>query len=344
LVEMDGFEPNQAVIVMAATNRPDVLDPALLRPGRFDRRVTLDVPDLADRKAILQVHTKGKPLAAGVDLTVIARKTPGFSGADLANLTNEAAILAARKNKKTIGQEDLSISVEKVLLGPERKSRVINDEEKRIIAYHEAGHAIVSHVLDYADPVHKVTIVSRGGAGGVTWSLPEEDKHLRSLEDFRDDLAKSLGGRMAEQIVFGSITTGASNDLQEATALARRMIMDYGMSKKLRNKVFSSQPGIFLGREMGDGRQYSEDIARQIDDEVASLIDEAADRAGKVITTHRSVVNKIAERLIEVETIDADDFLKLVEIPKGRPKKTDPRAGSTETDDIAPATESPTAI
>jgi len=345
LVEMDGFEPNQAVIVMAATNRPDVLDPALLRPGRFDRRVTLDNPDLADRKAILQVHTKGKPLAAGVDLDVIARKTPGFSGADLANLTNEAAILAARNNQKKITQNDLSISVEKVLLGPERKSRVINDEEKEIIAYHEAGHAIVSHVLPYANPVHKVTIVARGGAGGVTWSLPEEDKHLSSLNDFRDDLAKALGGRMAEQIVFGSITTGASSDLQEATTVARRMIMDYGMSTKMRNKVFNSgQSGVFLGRDLSEGRQYSEETAKEIDAEVADLIDEAAKRAGDVITKHRAIVDKIAKQLIDVETIDADEFLKLVEIPKGRPAKTDPRAGAAKAEDIGPVGDSAAAI
>ena len=339
LVEMDGFEPNQAVIVMAATNRPDVLDPALLRPGRFDRRVTLDAPDLADRKAILEVHAKGKPLASSVDLDVIARKTPGFSGADLANLINEAAILAARKNHKSISQDDISLSVEKVLLGPERKSRVVNEAEKEITAYHEAGHAIVSHVLPYADPVHKVTIIPRGMAGGVTWSLPEEDKHLYSLEDFKDNLAKALGGRMAEEIVFGSITNGAANDLQEAAGLARRMVMDYGMSDKLRNKVFTSQSEIFLGRELAEGRHYSEDMAKLIDEEVSKFIDEAAQRAGEVITTHRDKLDKIAKRLIEVETIDAADFDKLVGIPKGRPSKRDPQSGRDQVEDIGPAGE-----
>lgn len=339
LVEMDGFEQGTNVIVMAATNRPDVLDPALLRPGRFDRRVTLDAPDLKSRRAILDVHIVGKPMAKDVDVEVIARKTPGFSGADLANLVNEAAIRAARHNRKEINQEDLSLSVEKVLLGPERKTHVLTDTEKEIAAYHEAGHAIVAHALPNANPVHKVTIVSRGGAGGVTWSLPEEDKHFYSVADYKDDLAMALGGRMAEQIVFGTITNGASNDLQNATAIARRMITEYGMSgsDELRNKVFGSHSeGLFLGRDMMESRNYSEEVAKLIDAEVGKLIDEAASRAGEVIAAQREVVNRIADRLIEVETIDAADFEKLVAFPKARPPKSDRRPSNSEPQDIGP--------
>jgi cell division protease FtsH len=339
LVEMDGFEQGTNVIVMAATNRPDVLDPALLRPGRFDRRVTLDAPDLKSRRAIMDVHIVGKPMGKDVDVEVIARKTPGFSGADLANLVNEAAIRAARHNRKEINQEDLSLSVEKVLLGPERKTHVLSDTEKEIAAYHEAGHAIVAHVLPFANPVHKVTIVSRGGAGGVTWSLPEEDKHFYSVADYKDDLAMALGGRMAEQVVFGMITNGASNDLQNATAIARRMVTEYGMSTsdELRNKVFGSHSeGLFLGRDMMESRNYSEDVAKQIDTEIGKLIDEAAKRAGEAITSNREVVNRIAERLIEVETIDAADFEKLVGFPKKRPPKADRRPSNSEPQDIGP--------
>ncbi len=313
LVEMDGFEQGTNVIVMAATNRPDVLDPALLRPGRFDRRVTLDNPDLVSREAILAVHVVGKPLDKDVDLKTIAKKTPGFSGADLANLVNEGAILAARLGQKKITQKNLSEAVEKVLMGPERKSHVMNEEEKKITAYHEAGHAIVSHVLPNCHPVHKVTIVSRGSAGGFTWSLPLEDRHLNSVADFKDDLAMMLGGRMAEKLVFGEITTGASNDLQNASNLARRMIMDFGMSKKLTNRVFGSQSdAIFLGRDLGSEKNYSEEVAKVIDDEVAELIDEAAKRAADVITKHRADVDKIADKLIADETIDGPEFEKLV--------------------------------
>lgn len=319
LVEMDGFEQGTTVIVMAATNRPDVLDPALLRPGRFDRRVTLDNPDLANREAILEVHSKNKPLEKGVDLREVAKKTPGFSGADLANLVNEAAILAARKDQKKVTQSDLSTAVEKVLLGPERKSHIMTNKEKEITAYHEAGHAIVSHVLPNCHPVHKVSIVSRGGAGGFTWSLPNEEKHLNSVADFKDDLGMMLGGRMAEKVVFGEITTGASNDLQNASNLARRMVMDYGMSKKLPNLVFGSQQDqIFLGRDLGEMKNYSDDIAKVIDDEVAGLIDEAAERAKEVISTHRTFLDKIADMLIKDETIEGDQFDKLMEGLKRR--------------------------
>jgi cell division protease FtsH len=313
LVEMDGFEQGTNVIVMAATNRPDVLDPALLRPGRFDRRVTLDAPDLQNRKSILEVHVEGKPLASDVDLMDVARKTPGFSGADLANLVNEAAILAARQGPKKITHRDLSVSVEKVLLGPERRSHVLSTKEKEITAYHEAGHAIVAHMLENCHPVHKVTIVSRGGTGGSTWTLPQEDKQLNSVADFKDDLAMMLGGRLAEQIVFSEVTTGASNDLAKASHLARRMVMDYGMSERLRNQVFGSHSdAIFLGRDLSEIRSYSEEMAKIIDDEVAALIDEAARRAEDVINSHRDKLNRVAAQLIERETIESDEFERLV--------------------------------
>lgn len=319
LVEMDGFEQGTNVIVMAATNRPDVLDPALLRPGRFDRRVTLDAPDLKNRQEILDVHAKGKPLAPEVDMHEVAKKTPGFSGADLANLINEAAILAARLGQKKINQSDLHHSVEKVLLGPERKSHVLNTKEKEITAYHEAGHAIVSHVLPNCHPVHKVSIVARGNAGGFTWSLPAEDKHLHSIADFKDDLAMMMGGRMAEKIFFNEITTGASNDIQNATSLARRMVMDYGMSgnSKLRNRVFGSQSdAIFLGRDFSEMKNYSEEVAKMIDEEVAGIIAEATKRAEDVILKHKSKVKEIAERLVKDETIEGKDFDQLMGGPK----------------------------
>lgn len=322
LVEMDGFEQGTNVIVMAATNRPDVLDPALLRPGRFDRRVTLDAPDLKNREEILGVHSEGKPLDKAVDLRTIAKKTPGFSGADLANIMNEAAILAARHNQKKISQSDLNNSVEKVMMGPERRNKVMSPREREITAYHEAGHAIVSHVLPNCHAVHKISIISRGHAGGFTWSLPEEEKSLNSVADFKDDLAMMLGGRMAEKVIFGEITTGASNDLQNATNLARRMVMDYGMSHKLKNRVFGTHSdAIFLGRELGEGKNYSEEVARVIDDEVAQLIDEAASRAETVIKDHRDDVDSIAQRLITEETIEGDQFEDLVG-PKTRQTHT----------------------
>ncbi len=313
LVEMDGFEQGTNVIVMAATNRADVLDPALLRPGRFDRRVTLDAPDVHARKAILEVHSVGKPLEPKVDLMKVAKKTPGFSGADLANLVNEAAILAARLNQKKITQHNLDMSVEKVLLGPERKSHMMNGREKEITAFHEAGHAIVGHHMANAHPVHKITIVPRGNGGGFTWSLPIEDRHLSSVQDFKDDLAMMLGGREAERIVYGEITTGASNDLQHATNLARRMVMDFGMSEKLPNLVFGRQSDqIFLGRELGDSRNYSNDVAKVIDDEVASLIDEATKRATTTIKKFRKQLDEVSMFLMREETMDEDQFLKVV--------------------------------
>ena len=337
LVEMDGFEQGTNVIVMAATNRPDVLDPALLRPGRFDRRVTLDPPDYKSRLAILEVHSDGKPLSSDADLDEIAKKTPGFSGADLENLLNEAAILAARLDEKKITRKDLNSSVEKVLMGPERKTHVMNPKEKEITAYHEAGHAIVAHRLANAHPVNKVSIISRGRAGGFTWQLPEDDRHLNSVTDYKDDLAVMLGGRMAEKIVFGDITNGASNDLQKATQLARHMIMDNGMSKKLPNRVFGTgSDQVFLGRELGEPRNYSEEVAGIIDEEVAALIDEAAKRAGEVIEHHRHDVDKIAGKLIKDEVIDRDEFVDLIGPRPHAPKPDTPREQGAPARDVAP--------
>jgi cell division protease FtsH len=337
LVEMDGFEQGTNVIVMAATNRPDVLDPALLRPGRFDRRVTLDAPDYRSRLAILEVHSGGKPLDKDADLDEIAKKTPGFSGADLENLMNEAAILAARQDKKKINRQDLNSSVEKVLMGPERKTHVMNVKEKEITAYHEAGHSIVAHMLPNAHPVNKVSIISRGRAGGFTWQLPDEDRHLTSVADFKDDMAVMMGGRMAEMVVFGDITTGASNDLQKATQTARHMIMDNGMSTKLPNRVFGAPEGaVFLGRDFSEGRNYSEETAKLIDGEVAKLIDEAAERAEAVIRANRDKVNKIAAKLVKDEVIDRDDFTDLIGPRPNHPKANDPREPGVEGQEIGP--------
>ncbi len=343
LVEMDGFEQGTNVIVMAATNRPDVLDPALLRPGRFDRRVTLDSPDYKSRLAILEVHSVGKPLDKDADLDEIAKKTPGFSGADLENLLNEAAILAARHDKKKINLKDLTVSLEKVLMGPERRTHVMNVDEKEITAYHEAGHAIVAHIMPKAHPVNKVSIISRGRAGGFTWQLPEDDRHLNSVADFKDDLAVMLGGRMAEQAVFGEITTGASNDLQKASQLARSMIVDYGMGSRMPNRVFGSQGEVFLGRELMEQRSYSEDVAKMIDEEVAVLIAEAAKRAAAVIKTHRASVNKIAAKLIKDEVIDKNEFIALVGPRPAKPKRVDPRQPDSEEQHVAPADNAATA-
>ncbi len=326
LVEMDGFEQGTNVIVMAATNRPDVLDPALLRPGRFDRRITLDAPDMKAREEILEVHTKNKPLDNTVKLGEIARKTPGVSGADLANIANEAAIFAARANRKKLTQSDFHEAVEKIALGPERKSHILNEDEKKLTAYHEAGHALLSHLLPKCHPVHKVSIVSRGMAGGVTWSLPVEDKHLHSIADFKDDLAMSLGGRSAEKIVFGeeNITTGAESDLKHANELAKRMVTEYGMSDKLKNRFFGDGEGsVFLGRSMAEGRNYSEEMAAVIDGEVAKLINEASKKAEDTIRKNRKKLDLIATTLIEKETIEGSAFEKLfAPIDKAARKKS----------------------
>jgi cell division protease FtsH len=309
LVEMDGFDTNTNVIVVAATNRPDVLDPALLRPGRFDRQVILDRPDMKGRVEILKVHTKGKPLDKGVDVEGVARQSPGFSGADLANLVNEAAILSARRNKKVIGMSEFQEALERIVAGPERKSRVISDAEKAIIAYHEGGHAIVQRILPKCDPVSKVTIISRGMALGYTMALPQEDRYLQSKTEFEDKIAGLLGGNVSERLIFGDTTTGASNDIEKATDLARRMVTEFGMSDKLGPLSFGKRDElVFLGREIGEQRNYSDEIAKQIDEEVRAIIDKAYERATEVLTTHRGRLVALAEKLVAEETVDADTF------------------------------------
>jgi len=309
LVEMDGFDTDTNVILIAATNRPDILDPALLRPGRFDRQVVMDRPDMKGREQILKVHVRGKPLEPAVDLETIARGTPGFVGADLENLVNEAAILAARRNKRAIGLSEFQEAVERVIAGPERRSRIISEEEKLVVAYHEAGHALVMKMLPNADPVHKISIVSRGMALGYTMPLPEEDHLLYGKNKFQDELAGLLGGRVAEEEVFGEITTGASNDLERVTSLARRMVTQYGMSEVLGPRTFGEKEElVFLGREIGEQRNYSEEVAEAIDKEVRSLVREAHDRAREIIRAYRSKLDELAHRLIEQETVDASEF------------------------------------
>jgi len=309
LVEMDGFDTDTNVIVIAATNRPDILDPALLRPGRFDRRVVLDRPDVRGREAILNVHLKGKPLGSDVDIKTLARLTPGFVGADIENLVNEGAILAARQNQKTIAMAHFQEAIERVIAGPERKSRLIREGEKEVIAYHEAGHAVTQKVLPFCDPVRKITIISRGMTLGYTMSLPEDDHLLESKARFRDQLAGMLGGRAAEELMFDDVTTGASNDLERVTELARKMVTRYGMSDKLGPMTFGQKEElVFLGREISEQRDYSEAVAQQIDGEVRRLIDEAHDRARQVLLEHRDKLVAVATRLIEVETMDSEEF------------------------------------
>ena len=321
LVEMDGFEPNEKLIIMAATNRPDVLDPALLRPGRFDRRVVIDLPDRDDREAILNVHARKKPLGEDVNLRVIAERTVGFSGADLQNLMNEGAILAARESRKKITQYDLIRSIEKVMLGPERKSHILNKREKEITAYHEAGHALVGSVLEHSDPVHKISIISRGRAAGYTLTLPFEDKRMQSRKEFLDDIAKTLGGYVAEQVVFNDLTTGAGNDLQVATALARNMVARWGMSEKIGPRALESDgtPALF---GMGvAGKEYSEKVAAEIDSEVEALMKEGHERARDAIKKHRKLLDAIATKLVEVETVERDEFEQILIMHGIEPKK-----------------------
>ena len=309
LVEMDGFGTDTNVIIIAATNRPDILDPALLRPGRFDRRVMLDRPDVRGREAILKVHVKGKPLSPEIDLSLLARGTPGFVGADLENLVNEAAILAARRNKKVIGQSELQEAVERVIAGPERKSRLISSEEKQIIAYHEAGHAIVMNAIPEADPVHKVSIIARGMAAGYTIALPSEDRTLMPRKKMLAEMVGLLGGRAAEEIVFDDITSGASNDIERVTQLARTMVTRLGMSSNLGPMVYGQKEElIFLGREISEQRDYSESVAEQIDAEVRQMVSNAYDEARRLITEYRSQLDAVAGRLLEVETINRDEF------------------------------------
>ncbi|MCI0542536.1 ATP-dependent zinc metalloprotease FtsH [bacterium] len=312
LVEMDGFEPNEKVIVMAATNRPDVLDPALLRPGRFDRRVTLDLPDLADREEILKIHAIKKPLGPDVNLHVIAERTPGFSGADLQSLMNEGAILAARENRVQVTQYDFIRSIEKVMLGPERKSHILSKEEKKITAYHEAGHALVASVLPFADPVHKITIISRGHAAGYTLKLPLEERKLQSRKEFLDDIAVSLGGFAAEMLIFGDLTTGPSNDLSVATALARNMVTRWGMSDQIGPVALEDPTGrVLYGRGFSE-KEYSEEVSALVDREVSRIITGELARANEVLNTHRKALDAISEDLVLKESIERDDFEKLL--------------------------------
>jgi len=314
LAEMDGFDTNANVIVMAATNRPDILDPALLRPGRFDRHVVIDLPDIKGRKAILKVHAKGKPLAKEVDLETVAKETPGFSGADLANLINEAAILAARRNRKDITLKELEDATDRTIAGPERKSRVISPREKEITAYHESGHALTARMLPNADPVHKVSIVARGMLGGWTRLLPSEDRRLWTKSQFEDSLAVSLGGRVAEEITFREMTTGAQHDLEEATKLARKMVTEYGMSEKLGPRTFGQrQELVFLGREISEQRDYSDKIAQEIDEEVHNIIQRAYDSAKKILTANTEKLNQLAKELIAHETLDEPELNKIFE-------------------------------
>jgi len=326
LVEMDGFGTDTNVIIIAATNRPDILDPALLRPGRFDRRVTLDRPDVKGREAILKVHAKGKPLDPQADLASIARGTPGFVGADLENLVNEAAILAARRNKKSIGQSELEESIERVVMGPERKSRLISDEEKRIIAYHEAGHAIVANAIAEADPVQKVTIVGRGAAGGVTWFRPDEDRILMSRKKMLATLAMALGGRAAEELIFDDITSGASNDIEQVTRMARAMVTRLGMSAEMGTMTYGQKEEmIFLGREISEQRDYSEAVAEQIDREVRKIVEDAYKVSKGLVKKYRKQLELIAKKLLEVESINREDFEKLFPAPFGKKKSGTPQ-------------------
>jgi cell division protease FtsH len=309
LVEMDGFDTNTNVIVVAATNRPDVLDPALLRPGRFDRQVILDRPDMKGRLEILRVHSKGKPLDKAIDLQTVARQSPGFSGADLANLVNEAAILAARRNKKVIGTGEFSEALERVVAGPERKSRIISDAEKAIIAFHEGGHAVVQRILPKCDPVSKVSIIARGMALGYTMGLPTEDRYLQSKSEFDDKIAGMLGGNAAEKLIFGDTTTGSSNDIEKATSLARRMVTEFGMSEKLGPLAFGKRDElVFLGREIGEQRNYSDDVAKQIDEEVRAIVERGYSRAMEVLVRYKERLVSLAERLVAEETIEQEEF------------------------------------
>ncbi|HWI54603.1 MAG TPA: ATP-dependent zinc metalloprotease FtsH [Desulfobacteria bacterium] len=314
LVEMDGFSPNEGIIIIAATNRPDILDPALLRPGRFDRQITVDAPDITGRKEILQVHIKGKPLADDVDLMVLARRTPGFTGADIANLVNEAALLAARNNKKSISMIEMEDAIERVVAGPEKKSKVISDKEKKLVSYHEAGHALVSTLLDDTDPVHKVSIIPRGRAGGYTLILPTEDRYYRTKSMLLNEIVILLGGRVAEQLVLHDISTGAQNDLERATSIARKMIMEYGMSEAIGPLTLGRKTEqVFLGRDIGRDKDYSEEVAFSIDKEVRKIIDDSYGKAEKLLIDKMDKLHLIATTLMEKETLDSDEFTALIE-------------------------------
>ena len=329
LVEMDGFDTGTNIIIIAATNRPDILDPALLRPGRFDRRVVLDLPDVVGREAILNVHSKGKPLEPGADMRTVARQTPGFSGADLANLVNEAAILAARNGKKSIGTLEFTEAIDRIVAGPERKSRVFSEHEKQVTAYHEAGHALVARKLEHADPVTKISIVARGGMGGYTRLVPDEDRHLWSKQQFKDMLAVSMGGRVAEEIIFVDVTTGASNDLATATNIARQMVTRYGMSEKLGPRTFGKREElIFLGREISEQRDYSDRIAEDIDAEVHQLVDEAYTLARATLQNNNDKLHQIAQYLIIHETVEGDELQELFDSDAPAAERAAPEAAA----------------
>ncbi len=338
LVEMDGFETDTNVIVMAATNRPDVLDPALLRPGRFDRQVVLDLPDIKDREEILKIHAKNKPLDKDVNLKKIAERTPGFSGADLANVLNEAAILAARSDKKIVSNEDLREAVEKVILGPQRKSHILSPKEKEVTAYHEGGHALVGAVLPFSDPVHKVSVISRGRAAGYTMKLPMEDKHLHTRQSFLDEIAALLAGNAAEKLVFNEITTGASNDLKVATNMARKLVMSYGMSEEIGPiSLGEHHDMVFLGREISEQRNYSEEVARKIDEEISRILREGYKRATEVLTKHRTHLDTIATRLVKEETLEQEQFDEIVKDIVPAEKKREPEFNGSEVKDVVAA-------
>jgi cell division protease FtsH len=316
LVEMDGFDESSGVILVAATNRPDILDPALLRPGRFDRQIVVDAPDLDGRRQILRVHSKEKPLAPDVDLDIIARRTPGFTGADLANLMNEAAILAAREDYDEIHMDEVSNAIDRVIAGPERKNRLMSDREKRVVAYHEAGHALVGHVLPNTDPIHKVSIIARGRALGWTLSLPLEDRYLKTRSELRDQLTMLLGGRTAEEVIFGDPTTGAADDIERASQIARAMVTKYGMSERIGLQQLGRVNGeVFLGKEMAHEPDYSDDVAGVIDDEVRRIIDAAHTEAREILTLHRSTLDRLADMLVEQESVEEDELIALFEDP-----------------------------
>jgi cell division protease FtsH len=330
LVEMDGFDTRAGVILIAATNRPDILDPALLRPGRFDRQIVVDRPDLEGRRAILNVHGKGKPLAKGVALDVLARRTPGFTGADLANLMNEAALLAARRGFKEIGMPQLEEAIDRVIAGPEKRTRIISDKEKRVIAYHEGGHALVGHALPNADPIHKISIIPRGRALGWTLALPEQDKYLVTRSELRDQLAMLLGGRTAEELIFQEPTTGAQNDIEKATQIARSMVTEFGMSDAIGPQQLGQKNGeVFLGRDFGHQPNYSEEVAGNIDAEVRRLIDEAHQEAAEILVTHRATLDKVADALVEKETLDTAEVMAIFsEVSKRAPRSEGAETGN----------------
>jgi len=350
LVELDGFDVKAGVIVIASTNRPDILDPALLRPGRFDRQIVVDRPDIRGREQILNVHAKGKPLADDVDIRALARQTPGFTGADLANLINEGALLAARRDRTNIGNAELEEAIERVIAGPERKSRVMSEEERKLTAYHEGGHALVGFALPRLDPIHKVTIIPRGRAGGYTMALPLEDKYYEKRSELVDQLAYALGGRTAEEIVFGDPSTGASNDIEKATTLARKMVMEYGMSERLGPLKYGQPEGeVFLGRDYTRGQDLSNEVAAAIDEEVRKLITQAHEEATMIITTHRDALDRIAVALMDQETLDADEVAAVFhDVPKwmhtdngGLRLREPDRTGSTDEADAAPSDTEP---